>query len=126
MIDEYELISIQKKQSRISNSVKQAKRFPANNLVHYVYEEHYVSTITNTVGFLRQLDIEFPTVMKNKIVLAKIQEQLIDTLLHTSYHTLQLDETIAKCWRAEKRLSARCSIRISYPMMRMNITVMAE
>ena len=67
----------------------------------YVYEEHSVFTFSDTIGFLRQLDIEFPTDMKDKKVLAKIQEQLIDTLLHTSYHTSQLDEAMAKYWRME-------------------------
>lgn len=67
----------------------------------YVYEEHSVFTFSDTVGFLRQLDIEFPTDMKDKKVLAMIQEQLIDTILHTRYHTSQLDEAMAKYWRIE-------------------------
>lgn len=103
MIDEYELISIMKKQSCVSGSVtNNQSAFPQiTAFTDYVYQGHSIFTFTDTVGHLRQLDIEFPTAMKDKKVLAKIQEQLIDTLLHTRYHTSQLDEAMAKYWRIE-------------------------
>lgn len=64
----------------------------------YVYEDHFVYTFSETRGILRQLDIEFPTGMKNKKVLARIQEQLIDTLFHEHYHTTHLDSAMSKYW----------------------------
>lgn len=103
MIDEYELLAFINKHlcipglsSNTQNSLPQITTF-----TDYVYEKHSVFTFSDTVGFLRQLDIEFPTDMKDKNVLARIQEQLIDTLLHTRYHTSQLDEAMAKYWRIE-------------------------
>lgn len=103
MIDEYELLAIIKKHLCISglSSNKQSPFQQITSFTDYVYENLYIATISDTVGFLRQLDIEFPTDMKNKKVLAKIQEQLIDTMLHTRYHTSQLDEAMAKYWRIE-------------------------
>ena len=67
----------------------------------YVYNDFHVFTFSDTIGILQQLDIEFPTGMKDKKVLEKIQEQLIDTILHTHYQTTQLDEAMAKYWRIE-------------------------
>lgn len=103
MIDEYELLAIMKNHLCVSGlSSNNQNSFPQiTSFSDYFYENLYISTISDTVGFYRQLDIEFPTGMKNKKVLAKIQEQLIDTLLHTRYHTSQLDEAMAKYWRIE-------------------------
>lgn len=103
MIDGYELKAIMKKHLCVSGlSSNNQSPFPRiTSFVDYIYENLYISTISDTVGFYRQLDIEFPTGMKNKKVLSKIQEQLIDTLLHTRYHTSQLDEAMAKYWRIE-------------------------
>lgn len=67
----------------------------------YVYDYFHVFTFSDTIGILQQLDIEFPTGMKDKKVLAKIQEQLIDTILHAHYQITQLDEAMAKYWRIE-------------------------
>lgn len=64
----------------------------------YVFEDHFVYAFTETRGILRQLDIEFPTGMKNKKVMTRIQEQLIDTLFHKHYHTTQLDTAMSKYW----------------------------
>ena len=56
-----------------SSSVQSA--FPQiTSFTDYVYEDHYVYTFTETRGILRQLDIEFPTGMKDEKVLARIQE----------------------------------------------------
>ena len=83
-----------------SSSAKSS--FPQiTSFTDYVYEDHFVYTFTETRGILRQLDIEFPTGMKDKKVLAKIQEQLIDTILHAHYQITQLDEAMAKYWRIE-------------------------
>lgn len=103
MIDEYELLAITKKHLCIPGlSSSNNSSFPQiTAFTDYVYEDFHVFTLSDTVGFLRQLDIEFPTGMKNKKVLARIQEQLIDTLLHSHYHTTQLDEAMAKYWRIE-------------------------
>lgn len=84
-----------------SHPTNQSSLPQVTTFTDYVYEEHSVFTFSDTIGFLRQLDIEFPTDMKNKKVLAKIQEQLIDTMLHTRHHTSQLDEAMAKYWRIE-------------------------
>lgn len=80
----------------------------------YVYDYFHVFTFSDTIGILQQLDIEFPTSMKNKKVLAKIQEQLIDTLLHKHYHTTRLDEAMAKYWRIEPDEIERKSV---YPLI---------
>ena len=82
----------------------------------YVFEEHlvFVRTDSDSIGHLCQLDIEFPTGMKNKKVLAKIQEQLIDTLLHTRYHTTQLDEAMAKYWCIEPD---KIECKSTYPLI---------
>ena len=64
----------------------------------YIYEDHFVYTFSETRGILRQLDIEFPTSMKNKKVLARIQEQLFDTLFHKHYHTTHLDTAMSIYW----------------------------
>ena len=80
----------------------------------YVYEDFNIFTFSDTIGILRQIDIEFPTDMKDKKVLAKIQEKLIDTLLHTHYQTTQLDEAMAKYWRIEPNEVERKSV---YPLV---------
>ena len=80
----------------------------------YVYDYFHVFTFSDSIGILQQLDIEFPTDMKDKEVLAKIQEQLIDTLLHAHYQTTQLDEAMAKYWRIEPDSIERKSV---YPLI---------
>ena len=67
----------------------------------YVYEDFHIFTISDTVGFLQQLDIEFPTGMKDQTVLPRIQEQLIDTLFHQHYHTTNLDSAASQYWQIE-------------------------
>ncbi len=66
----------------------------------YVFEEHLVfaQNDSDSIGHLRQLDIEFPIEMKDKKVLARIQEQLIDTLFNEHYHTTKLDDAVSKYW----------------------------
>lgn len=82
--------------------VQNRNAFPQiTSFADYVYEEHHIFTISDTVGFLQQMDIEFPTEMKDKKVLARIQEQLIDTLFHQHYHTTRLDSAVAQYWRIE-------------------------
>ena len=78
----------------------------------YVYEDHFIYTFSETRGILRQLDIEFPTGMKNKKVLARIQEQLIDTLFHEHYHTTHLDTAMSKYWPLEPKKLKRLT---TYP-----------
>ena len=119
MIDEYELLAFINKHlcipglsSNTQNSLPQITAF-----TDYVYDYFHVFTFSDTIGILQQLDIEFPTGMKNKKVLAKIQEQLIDTLLHTRYHTTQLDEAMAKYWRIEPDSIERKS---EYPLIVLN------
>lgn len=83
------------------NSSAQSSFPQITSFTDYVYEDHYVYTFSETRGILRQLDIEFPTGMKNKKVLARIQEQLIDTLFHEHYHTTHLDTAMSKYWPFE-------------------------
>ena len=97
MIDEYELLAIMKNHLCVSG-------LSSNNQ----------SPFPQITAILQQLDIEFPTSMKNKKVLAKIQEQLIDTLLHKHYHTTRLDEAMAKYWRIEPDEIERKSV---YPLI---------
>ena len=80
----------------------------------YVYEDHFVYTFSETRGILRQLDIEFPTGMKDKKVLAKIQEQLIDTLFHEHYYTTHLDTAMSKYWPFEPN---KLKCLTTYPQM---------
>ena len=103
MIDEYELLAIMKNHLCVSGlSSNNQSPFPQiNAFTDYVYNDFHVFTFSDTIGILRQLDIEFPTGMKDKKVLAKIQEQLIDTILHAHYQITQLDEAMAKYWRIE-------------------------
>ena len=112
MIDEYELLTLIKKHLCLSglSSNKQSAFPQITAFADYVYEDFNIFTFSDTIGILRQLDIEFPTGMKDKKVLAKIQEQLIDTLLHTRYHTSQLNEAMAKYWRIEPDEIERDSI----------------
>ena len=98
--DEADSIAIVTEKEAKSSSEKSA--FPQiSAFTDYVYNGFHVFTFSDTIGILQQLDIEFPTGMKDKKVLAKIQEQLIDTILHTHYQTTQLDEAMAKYWRIE-------------------------
>jgi hypothetical protein len=103
MLDEYELLAIMKNHLCVSGlSSNNQSPFPQiTAFTDYVYNDFHVFTFSDTIGILQQLDIEFPTGMKDKKVLAKIQEQLIDTILHTHYQTTQLDEAMAKYWRIE-------------------------
>lgn len=103
MIDEYELLAIMKNHLCVSglSSYNQSPFPQINAFTDYVYNDFHVFTFSDTIGILRQLDIEFPTGMKDKKVLAKIQEQLIDTILHAHYQITQLDEAMAKYWRIE-------------------------
>ena len=109
MIDEDELLAFIKNHLCITGllSSNQSSFPQITSFTDYVYEEFHVFALSDTVGFLQQLDIEFPTDMKDKKVLARIQEQLIDTLLHSHYHTTQLDEAMAKYWRIEPDEIAR-------------------
>ena len=98
--DEADSIAIITEKEAKSSSEKSS--FPQiTAFTDYVYNDFHVFTFSDTIGILQQLDIEFPTGMKDKKVLAKIQEQLIDTILHTHYQTTQLDEAMAKYWRIE-------------------------
>ena len=79
----------------------QQTEFPQiTSFTDYVFEEHLVfaQNDSDSIGHLRQLDIEFPTDMKDKKVLARIQEQLIDTLFNEHYHTTKLDDAVSKYW----------------------------
>lgn len=95
-----------KESDSIASITKEAKpiksAFPQiTSFTDYVYEDHPIFTFSETQGFLRQLDIEFPTGMKDKKMLARIQEQLIDTLFHEHYHTTHLDTAMSKYWPFE-------------------------
>ena len=85
----------------------------------YQYEEHPVFMLEDSdpIGHLQQLDIEFPMDMEDKKVLAKIQQQLIDTLLHDHFHTTQLDVAMAKYWNIEPDKIKRKSV---YPSILQN------
>lgn len=82
----------------------------------YVSEEHlvFVRADSDSIGHLCQLDIEFPIGMKDKKVLAKIQEQLIDTLFHKHYHTTKLDRAIAQYWHIEQD---KIECKSTYPLI---------
>lgn len=98
--DEADSIAIITEKEAKSSSEKSA--FPQiTAFTDYVYNDFHVFTFSDTIGILQQLDIEFPTGMKDKKVLAKIQEQLIDTILHAHYQITQLDEAMAKYWHIE-------------------------
>ena len=109
--DEADSIAIVTEKEAKSSSEKSS--FPQiTAFTDYVYEDHFVYTFTETRGILRQLDIEFPTGMKNKKVLARIQEQLIDTLFHEHYHTIHLDTAMSKYWPLEPKKLKRLT---TYP-----------
>ena len=84
-----------------SSAICNQTPFPQiTSFTDYVFEEHLVfaQNDSDSIGHLRQLDIEFPIEMKDKKVLARIQEQLIDTLFNEHYHTAKLDNAVSKYW----------------------------
>ena len=90
------------KQENTNQKANNQTSFPQiTSFTDYVYEDHSVFTFAEVPGFLRQLDIEFPTGMKDEKVLVRIQEQLIDTLFHKHYHTTHLDSALSKYWPYE-------------------------
>lgn len=94
----YAHLDIRKRESAVMDN---QTSFPQiTSFADYVFEEHLVfaQNDSDSIGHLRQLDIEFPTDMKDKKVLARIQEQLIDTLFNEHYHTAKLDNAVAKYW----------------------------
>lgn len=94
----YAHLDIRKRESVVMDN---QTSFPQiTSFADYVFEEHlvFVRTDSDSIGHLRQLNIEFPTDMTNKKVLARIQEQLIDTLFNEHYHTAKLDNAVAKYW----------------------------
>ena len=75
----------------------------------YTFEERRVFLDEDSINFslFYHLDIEFPMAMKNKKVLARIQEQLIDTLFNKHYHTTRLDKAISKYWNVKPNMIKR-------------------
>ena len=77
----------------------------------YVYEKQLVLIRDNSdsVGFLHQLDLEFPTKMNDPKVLAKIQEQLLDTIFPYRYHTTSIEKVLSDHWKASRAEIKRLS-----------------